>query len=254
MSSLDSPRPASGQSDGGPRHRFVTDEPDIPFDCPVIYEDERILVVDKPHFLATTPRGMWYRQSVVIRLRSQLGQPQISPANRLDRQTAGLVLLTRHRQDRGAYHSLFERHEVRKMYECLAPAPRPGQIFPRVVRSRIRKQVGVLQAQEVPGEPNAVTRIELKPQTDLTDQDRAAIAAFPGSAVYRLYPLTGKTHQLRVHMNALGLPIVGDELYPQVRTRAYDDFSSPLHLVARSLAFTDPFTGQRQRFLSAAAV
>ncbi len=236
------------------RHRFVTDEPDIPFDCPVVYEDARVLVVDKPHFLATTPRGMWYRQSVVIRLRTDLGEPEISPANRLDRQTAGLVLLTRHRQDRGAYQSLFERHEVRKMYECLAPAPRAGMVFPMLVRSRVVKTVGVLQARIVPGETNAVTEIALKDPADLTDRDKAALAVHPGTAVYRLFPRTGKTHQLRVQMNALGLPIEGDELYPRVRTRAYDDFSMPLHLVARRLGFTDPFTGQERVFVSSQSV
>lgn len=254
MSSLDSPRSASGQSDGGPRHRFVTDEPDIPFDCLVIYEDERILVVDKPHFLATTPRGMWYRQSVVMRLRQDLGEPEISPANRLDRQTAGLVLLTRRRQDRGAYQGLFERRQVRKMYECLAPAPGNGMAFPRLVRSRLEKTIGVLQARIVPGEPNAVTEIALKDPSELTDQDRAALAAHPGTAVYRLFPRTGKTHQLRVQMSALGLPIEGDELYPRVRTRAYDDFSMPLHLVARRLEFTDPFSGERRVFVSSQSV
>lgn len=236
------------------RHRFVASEPDIPFDCPVIYEDERILVVDKPHFLATTPRGMWYRQSVVIRLRQSLGEPEISPANRLDRQTAGLVLLTRHQADRGAYQTLFERREVRKTYECLAPVPPAGLHFPLTVRSRIRKTVGVLQAQEIPGPPNAVTVIDLKPSSRLTATDRVVLAANPGTAIYRLHPKSGKTHQLRVQMNSLGLPIVGDELYPTVRTRGYEDFSAPLHLVARGLEFADPFTGEKRRFRSSRAV
>lgn len=232
------------------RHRFVTTEPRIPFDCPVIYEDERILVVDKPHFLATTPRGMWYRQSVVMRLRLSLGEPEISPANRLDRQTAGLVLLIRHKSDRGAYQTLFERHEVHKMYECLAPQPRRSLAFPRLVRSRLQKKVGILQAHEVPGPPNAITRIQLKNAADFTDGDRQALAAHPGTAVYQLFPLTGKTHQLRVHMCSLGLPIVGDDLYPSIKTRAYDDFSQPLHLVARSLSFIDPFAHRKRLFLS----
>ena len=232
------------------RHRFVTSEPDIPFDCPVIYEDERIIVVDKPHFLVTTPRGMWYRQSVVMRLRGGMGNEEISPANRLDRQTAGLVLFTKHRQDRGAYQTLFERRAVHKMYECLAPLPPADLSFPRTVSSRIEKTVGILQAHQIPGSPNAITRIELKQSADVTDADRAVLAVHPNCAIYQLFPKTGKTHQLRVHMNSLGLPIIGDDLYPTVATRAYDDFSCPLHLVARSLEFVDPLSHEKRLFSS----
>ena len=231
-------------------HRIVLEEPQIPFEPKVIYEDRRIIVVDKPHFLATMPRGMWYEGTVLIRMRQQYGEPDIVPAHRLDRATAGVLVLVRDPAARRAYQMLFQEHRVRKVYQCLAPVrpivrPRTGtvrhldspRVFPLERRSRMIKRRGVLQAWEERGPVNAVTRIDLT-------------AGQGCLATYTLYPKTGKTHQLRVHMNALGLPIVGDDLYPRIQTRAYDDFSRPLQLVARRLEFTDPFTGVNRIFNS----
>lgn len=237
------------------RHRWVTDEPDIPFSLDVIYEDEAIVVVDKPHFLATTPRGMWYRQTALIRLREHFDEPQITPAHRLDRSTAGVVLFVRDPALRGAYQMMFQEHRVEKTYECLAPMksmtpPKTGTVerldspspFPLKRRSHIVKDRGRLQAYEVPGEVNAETIIELG-ETDGNIVSR-------GYRRYVLHPKTGKTHQLRVHMNSLGLPIKGDDLYPCIIEPDYADFSRPLQLVARSMSFSDPVTGERRVFTS----
>ncbi|PWG58890.1 pseudouridine synthase, partial [Bifidobacterium catulorum] len=155
-------------------HRWVTDEPDIPFDFEVLYEDERIIVIDKPHFLPTTPRGMWHRSTALIRLRERLGEPGITPAHRLDRDTAGVVVFVREPSARGAYQMLFQEHRTLKVYECLAPCrpvlrPRfgtmerlePPRVFPLRRRSRIVKERGVLQAYEEPGPVNAETVVEL---------------------------------------------------------------------------------------------
>ena len=231
-------------------HRMVLEEPQIPFEPRIIYEDQRIIVVDKPHFLATMPRGMWYASTVLIRMRRLYGEPDIIPAHRLDRATAGVLVLVRDPSARRAYQMLFQEHRVRKIYQCLAPVrpiarPRTGtvrhldppRVFPLERRSRVIKRRGILQAWEERGPVNAVTRVELT-------------AGHGCLATYTLYPKTGKTHQLRVHMNALGLPIVGDDLYPRIQTRAYDDFSRPLQLVARRLEFTDPFTGGKRAFVS----
>ena len=231
-------------------HRIVLEEPQIPFEPKVIYEDRRIIVVDKPHFLATMPRGMWYEGTVLIRMRQQYVEPDIVPAHRLDRATAGVLVLVRDPAARRAYQMLFQEHRVRKVYQCLAPVrpilhPRTGtvqhldppRVFPLERRSRVIKRRGILQAWEERGPVNAITRVELT-------------AGQGCLATYTLYPQTGKTHQLRVHMNALGLPIVGDDLYPRIQTRAYDDFSRPLQLVARRLEFTDPFTGVERIFTS----
>ena len=247
-------------------HRYVTDEPHIPFDLDVLYEDAGIIVVDKPHFLATTPRGMWYRQTALIRLRDAYGEPDIIPAHRLDRMTAGVVVFVRDPALRGAYQTLFQEHRTTKTYECLAPAapamrPRYGTVerlepprtFPLLRRSRIIKRRGILQAYEEPGDVNAETIIELgewAADGSPTRVDTTAVRTAGHVRAYTLHPRTGKTHQLRVHMNALGLPIVGDDLYPRIETRAYDDFSRPLELVARRLTFTDPVSGKEREFVS----
>ena len=204
------------------------------------------------------PRGMWYRQTALMRLRERYNDPRIVPAHRLDRPTAGVLVFVRDPAARGAYQLVFQNRRARKVYECLAPvrvpqqphtgtvvrlaAPRP---FPLERRSHIVKTRGVLCAQEIPGVVNAVTRIE-RAELDRTASARAGEPI----ARYVLHPQTGKTHQLRVHMNALGLPILGDDFYPRIEQRAYDDFSQPLELVARVLEFRDPLTGEPRRFVS----
>ncbi|MBT1164269.1 pseudouridine synthase [Bifidobacterium felsineum] len=245
-------------------HRFVTEEPHIPFDLDVLYEDERLIVVDKPHFLATMPRGMWYRETALIRLREQYGEPDIIPAHRLDRMTAGILVFVRDKSCRGAYQMLFQNKQAVKVYECLAPCrpianPRFGTVvplesprpFPLLRRSHITKVRGVMTAYEEPGAVNAETLIERGPLVVDNQLVRAAqVPVKPLVCRYTLHPHTGKTHQLRVHMNSLGLPIVGDNYYPRIQNRPYDDFSRPLALVARTLIFTDPITGDLREYTS----
>ena len=208
----------------------------VPFEIDVLHRDENLLVVDKPHFLATTPRGSWVTETAVVRLRKELDLPELSPVHRLDRLTAGVLVFTVRREARRAYQMLFDRRLVEKEYEAIAPAA-PHLDFPREVRSRIVKERGVLQAREVEGSVNAVTRIDV-------------MGTAGGRARYRLRPETGRTHQLRVHMNSLGIPILGDNLYPEVYEVGPQDYSNPLQLLARSLSFDDPITGRPTRFVS----
>ena len=234
----------------GMSYRYVTDEPDIPFHYTILFENARVIVIDKPHFLATTPRGMWYHNTALIQLREETGNQDLIPAHRLDRQTAGIILFVKHANDRGAYQLKFQNREVSKVYECLAPRD-PNMLFPQTIQSYIKKDVGTLQAYEVENkQPNARTYIELKQEKDFTTDDYAALKQHPHSAIYVLHPHTGKTHQLRVHMNRLGLPILGDDLYPIIQNRAYNDFSTPLELVARTLEMDDPITGEHWVFTS----
>ena len=218
-------------------HRDLRDEVDVPGTIDVIHQDDRLVVVDKPAFLSSIPRGRHVRQSVVVRLRDALGLPELSPLHRLDRVTSGLLLLATERHWRGAYQTLFQEGEVRKTYRALAPL-RPDLELPVVVRDHITKRRGTWQAEVVPDAPvNAETLVELESRTgDL--------------GVYRLTPRTGRTHQLRLHMLGLGIPIVGDPLYPAVQDIAVDDFSRPLQLLADELAFTDPFDGACREFRS----
>ena len=218
-------------------HRDLPDEERVPFEVDVVYRDEHVVVADKPHFLATTPRGSHVVETALARLRKQLGVPTLSAAHRLDRLTAGLVLFIVRPEERGTYQSLFRDKRVAKEYEAVAPHD-PALVLPRTMRSRIVKERGVLAAREVEGEPNAVSRVEVLEHRN-------------GRARYRLTPRTGQTHQLRVHMSTLGVPILGDPLYPVVTGPvAVGDFRRPLQLVARALEFTDPVTGREHRFVS----
>ncbi|MEW2559632.1 RluA family pseudouridine synthase [Streptomyces griseorubiginosus] len=218
-------------------HRELPEEERVPFTIDVIHRDDHLVVADKPHFLATTPRGSHIAETALARLRRELDIPTLGAAHRLDRLTAGLVMFTVRPEERGTYQSLFRDRRVTKEYEAVAPYD-PALPFPRTMRSRIVKERGVLAAQEVEGEPNAVSRIELLEHRD-------------GLARYRLAPSTGQTHQLRVHMSALGVPILGDPLYPVVTDPVpTGDFRRPLQLLARTLQFTDPVTGHAHRFVS----
>ncbi|WP_167105415.1 pseudouridine synthase [Mycobacterium sp. DL592] len=217
-------------------YRELPDEVEVPFDIPVLHRDDDIVVVDKPHFLATMPRGRHVAQTALVRLRRELDLPELSPAHRLDRLTAGVLLFTARREVRGAYQTLFARGVVSKTYLARSSVP-PTVEFPMLLRSRIIKRRGHFQAVEEPGEPNAETLIEAL-----------------GDGRYRLTPRTGRTHQLRVHMASLGIPIDNDPLYPEVVEVAADDFSAPLALLAHRLEFDDPFTGERRSFCSSAVL
>ncbi|MBY6412714.1 pseudouridine synthase [Rhodococcus sp. BP-252] len=217
-------------------YRDEPDEPVVPFPIDILHRDENLVVVDKPHFLATTPRGAYVTRSALVVLRRQLDLPDLSPAHRLDRLTSGVLVSTARPEVRRAYQELFAHRAVEKEYHAVARFD-PGLTFPRTVRSRMIKERGVLRAEEVPGEPNAETH------ADIVRHDGV-------HALYSLRPRTGRTHQLRLHMSSLGIPILGDNFYPEFYDVADDDYSAPLQLLARSIEFVDPFTRERRAFTS----
>ncbi len=220
-------------------------EPVVPFEAELLHVDAHLVVADKPHFLTMTPTGRHLRETLLARLKRQLGIATLSPMHRLDRETAGVVVFTVRPDERDAYQRLLRERAVHKVYEAIAPW-RADLALPRLHESRLEERAGdaFMQMQEVPGEPNARTRIELIGHIAATAQAEAL-------AHYRLHPLTGRRHQLRAHLSALGIPIVGDRIYPVLQAmETTPDFSRPLQLLAREVAFEDPVTGEHRRFVS----
>ncbi|RZS53423.1 pseudouridine synthase [Sphaerotilus mobilis] len=226
-------------------------EPVVPFEADLLHVDEHLVVADKPHFLPMTPKGRHLHETLLTRLKRQLGIATLAPMHRLDRETAGVVVFTVRPDERDAYQRLLRERAVHKVYEAIAPW-RADLALPRLHESRLEEREGdaFMQMHEVPGEPNAQTRIELigrLPSTAMAD----AHGHPEGHAHYRLHPLTGRKHQLRAHLSALGMPIVGDRIYPVLQPmETTPDFTRPLQLLAREVAFDDPVTGTHRRFLS----
>jgi tRNA pseudouridine32 synthase/23S rRNA pseudouridine746 synthase len=221
-------------------YRALPDEPRVPFEETVLFHDEHLVVADKPHFLPVTPSGRYLQETLLVRLKRKLGIDTLAPIHRIDRETAGLVMFSVQPRTGGAYQALFRQRAISKHYEAIAPW-RPELLFPLTRRSRIVQGQPFFRLCEAPGAANSETLIELL-------EVRASFAR------YRLSPVTGRKHQLRVHMAALGLPIVNDLFYPSVvnprAQQANDDYSRPLQLLARTLEFIDPYSGQHRRFES----
>ena len=235
-------------------YRSLPPETRIPVELSILHQDEHLLVVDKPHFLPTTPGGTYIQESALVRLRNQLGLPDLIPMHRLDRMTAGILLLSTNPETRGKYQVLFEKRQVRKEYECVSAAePAAGYPvvdFPVVVRNRMTKSRSYLLAEVIEGEPNAETRVELLETFDGGASAAGASAGGGRRALYRLEPHSGKTHQLRVHMASLGLGIVNDAFYPDLLDKAPDDYTRPLQLLARGIRFVDPVSGKPVEYRS----
>ena len=216
--------------------REVANEREIPFAVEILHHDEHLLVVDKPHFLAVAPAGQWVEQTVLRRLQRQLQLPELVPLHRLDRLTAGVMLLSCQRSSRDAYLSLFRQQRMHKVYEAVA-GPLPGLAWPYQAAHCLQPGEPFFRMQAVSGPANAWTTLQVLER---------------GSAYwrYRLQPQTGRKHQLRVQMAALGAPLRHDPLYPQLQAHDADDFTQPLQLLARSLHFDDPLSGLPRHFLS----
>jgi len=220
--------------------RRLAREPEIPFEEHILFQDEHILVADKPHFLPVTPSGLYLHQTLLNRLKKKTGIQTLSPIHRIDRDTAGLVVFSINPGERAQYQNLFRDRVVQKIYEAIAPySDELAQRLPLTYRSRLEESAHFLQMEEVTGEVNTDTYIEL-------------IEIMKPWAKYRLMPGSGKKHQLRCHLNALGVPIQYDQIYPVLTPyQEYDlDFLKPLQLLAKEICFKDPITGQERAFRS----
>lgn len=217
-------------------YRFLAHEVTVPFQHQILFENEDLLVVDKPHFLTMSPTGQYVQQTLLVRLKQQTGNEQLTPIHRLDRETAGVVLFSKQPASRGLYQQMFAERQVRKTYHAIAPF-RADLSFPCTTRYRMEKGQPFYTMQVVDGVPNSETDIEL-------------LAHNGHLAKYLLKPVTGKQHQLRVHLNQLGIAILNDPFYPQVQHKTEDDFSAPLQLLAKDICFQDPISKAAMAFSS----
>ena len=244
-------------------YRSIRNEPELPFKANVIFQDEYLVVADKPHFMPVTPGGRYLQQSLLVQLKQQLNLPELSPVHRIDRETAGLVVFSVRAQDRNAYQELFRLRQVEKTYEAIAEAPETSHLnlqFPLVHRSMMEEDSQFFRMREVvekqlksEDEFNSETWIDCVEKfvinTGSTHQNDTQSISL---ARYLLKPSTGQRHQLRVHMNSIGLPLINDQFYPQVLKHAneLDEFSAPLQLSAQTIAFKDPVTDSSRSFAS----
>ncbi len=217
-------------------YRSIKTEPRIPFDEVLLFRDDHLAVVDKPHFLPVLPSGQYLQETVLVRLKRKLGIDAIVPIHRIDRDTAGIVMFSLQPATRNAYHALFRQHAVHKTYQAIAPW-RPDRQFPLSRESRLAPAAHFMQQCEVPGVANSLTHIHL-------------LEVHGELARYALHPVTGHRHQLRVHMAALGMPILNDGIYPDLTPKGQSDYDRPLQLLAQSIAFRDPLTGLARQFNS----
>lgn len=218
-------------------YRQLDDEVHVPFQETILYHDDHLIAADKPHFLTAVPSGKYLHQTLLVRLKKRFGLDHITPMHRIDRETAGVMLFSKNPETRGTYQVMFQNREMHKTYEAIAPVLENIQ-FPYTHRSRMVKSEPFFCMKETEGEANSETLIEL-------------IETQQQLARYRLKPVSGKQHQLRVHLSSLGAPILNDQVYPKVYPqRESDDFENPLQLLAKSIEFTDPLTGENRYFES----
>jgi len=230
--------------------RHVADEPTLPFKAQIIFQDEHLIVADKPHFMPVTPGGQYVQQSLLVQLKQDFNLPELSPIHRIDRETAGLVMFSARAKDRNAYQQLFRLQQVQKTYEAIAGIPESSPlnlVFPITYKSMMASDEQFFKMRELTARECATTdQSNSETWIDCVERISQALAR------YILKPVTGQRHQLRVHMNALGLPILGDRFYPHVKYLASekDPLDQPLQLLAQTIAFLDPRTGTPRKFTS----
>lgn len=215
--------------------REVDEEPIVPFQERILFSNDHLLVACKPHFLPVTPSGPYVGETLINRLKEKTGNPFLSPINRIDRGTAGIVLLSSEKKSRGIYQQMFMEGRVRKTYEAVTLFSGKSLHTEWLVENRIERGEPWFRMKECPGTVNARSRIRL-------------VEIMGTQARFLLFPMTGKKHQLRIHLSGLGFPIVNDRYYPVLMPEKPEDFSAPLLLLSRKIEFRDPITGALMAF------
>ena len=220
-------------------YRELASEIKIPFEEKVIFENERFLVVDKPHFLPVAPSGEYLHETLIVRLRKNLKLNELELCHRLDRETAGLVLVTKEAKYRANYHKLFSDRNITKVYHAVSKTPVDFSKFPQIKKSQLVKSKPFFLMEES------------KESKSFNSESKIEILKTEGEkTLYKLTPKTGKKHQLRVHMASIGFPIKNDSFYPKLLNREIGSFKEPLQLLAKSLHFQDPYDEKYYDFYS----
>ena len=217
--------------------REVTAEPSIPLQEKILFQNDQILVACKPPFLPVTPSGPYVNECLLHRLLLKTGNSDIVPLHRIDREASGLVLFSMNKATRGRYAELFAKGQIEKSYEALAELTECPESREWMVENRLCRADVWFRSQVTAGPVNARSKIRL-------------VEFAQNRARFLLYPMTGKKHQLRVHMSGLGFPIMHDRFYPVLLDKQEDDLSRPLQLIARRVKFTDPLSGDVMEFES----
>ncbi|OEE66735.1 pseudouridine synthase [Enterovibrio norvegicus FF-33] len=220
-------------------YREVENEPRVPFQEEILFQDEHIVVVYKPHFLAVLPGGVYVNECLQNRLRKSTGISELQALHRLDRVTAGLVMFSVNPETSHLYHHLFETRQIHKTYQAIANLREGENIVGREweVKNRIEQSEPRFRMQVTEGKANSHSVIRCLKQSD-------------EKALFELHPVTGKTHQLRVHMQTLGWPILNDKYYPELQPLSADNYLAPLQLLAKEVEFIDPISHQPRHFRS----
>ncbi len=218
-------------------YREVEREPEIPFEEEIVFQNDRLLVACKPHFLPVTPAGPYVNQCLLYRLKAKTGIDTLVPIHRIDRETAGIVLFSVNKETRGLYHGFFVSGRVQKIYEAIATLPKEPDRQEWLVKSRIVPGDPWFRMKHADGPVNAISKIHLLDKDD-------------HHAYFRLEPLTGKQHQLRLHLNLIGCQILNDRFYPVLQPKRGDDFTRPLQLLAKKVSFIDPISQETMEFRS----
>lgn len=217
--------------------REVSDETPIPFAEKILFQNDELVVACKPHFLPVTPGGGYVNECLLNRLRATTGNDQLTPIHRLDRETAGVVLFSANPKTRGLYQRLFADGKVEKSYHAIAEYRTESSEREWRVENRIVEGEPGFRRTLTPGEVNARSTIQL-------------LEIKGGRAMFLLQPITGKTHQLRIHMCCIGFQILNDRFYPELQPQSPDNYDAPLQLLAKEISFVDPVTGAMMKFQS----
>lgn len=226
-------------------YREVRDEPSIPCNEQIIESNDEYLIAYKPHFLPVMPGGQFVNECLQQRLIKTTGNSDLQAVHRLDRDTAGLVLFSVNPETRNLYHQLFSEQKISKFYQAISDTGSSEDITQKEwhIKNYITRSKPSFRFQNVES-PST------HKNTQYAESIIRCIQQSGQKALFELKPITGRTHQLRLHMMHIGYPITNDRFYPRLRPKAADNFDQPLQLLASEISFIDPVSKEHKHYSS----